>query len=162
MENKLDMTKIDWSFFGMCKVVFYYLVLFITSTLSYAQVKKEVVLALALAMVFDTVTGIAKSYRLGKKITSREGKKGVLEKVLMLSGLIILGVLGRLLGMDLSWLVVNALILLTVFETFSFFGNIGTIRTGKEMEELDAISMMIKFVRVGLKSIIEKYLNDKK
>jgi phage-related holin len=162
MENRLDMTKIDWSFLGLCKVGFYYLVLFITSTLSYAQVKKEVVLALALAMVFDTITGVAKSYRLGKKISSREGKRGILEKILMLSGLIVLAVVGRLLDIDLSWIVVNAFILLTVFETFSFFGNIGTIRTGKEMEELDAISMMIKFVRISLKSVIEKYLNDKK
>ena len=80
----------------------------------------------------------------------------------MLSGLIVLAVVGRLLDIDLSWIVVNAFILLTVFETFSFFGNIGTIRTGKEMEELDAISMMIKFVRISLKSVIEKYLNDKK
>lgn len=162
MENKIEMSKIDWSFVGICKVAFYYIALFISSTLAYAEVKKEVVMALALAMVFDTITGVAKSYRLGKKISSREGKRGIIEKLLMLSGLIVLAIVGKLLSIDLSWIVVNSLILLTVFETFSFFGNIGAIRTGKEMEELDAISMMIKFVRNALKSIIEKYLNDKK
>jgi hypothetical protein len=158
---KLDVEKIDWSFVGVCKALFYYIALFTSTLLNYAEVKKEVVFALSIAMIFDTITGIAKSYRLGKKITSREGKKGIIEKTLMLLGLLFLGIIGKLLGIDLSWLVVNALILLTIFEVYSFFGNIGTIRSGVETQEFDAVSAVIKFVQTALKTIIEKILNQK-
>ena len=159
---KLDVEKIDWSFIGICKAMVYYIALFASTLLNYADVKKEVVFALSLAMIFDTITGVAKSYRLGKKITSREGKKGIIEKTLMLLGLLLLGVIGKLLGLDLSWLVVNALIILTIFEVYSFFGNIGTIRTGVETEEFDAISAVVKFLQTALKTIIEKFLNQTK
>lgn len=159
---KLDVEKIDWSFIGICKAMVYYVALFASTLLNYADVKKEVVFALSLAMIFDTITGVAKSYRLGKKITSREGKKGIIEKTLMLLGLLLLGVIGKLLGLDLSWLVVNALIILTIFEVYSFFGNIGTIRTGVETEEFDAISAVVKFLQTALKTIIEKFLNQTK
>lgn len=158
---KLDVYKIDWSFIGICKATFYYVALFVSTLLNYAEVKKEVVFALSIAMVFDTITGIAKSYRMGRKITSREGKKGIIEKVLMLLGLLLLGIIGKLLGLDLSWLVVNSLILLTIFEVYSFFGNIGAIRTGVETQEFDAISMLIKFLQTSLKSIIDKIMNQK-
>lgn len=158
---KIDVEKIDWSFVGICKAMFYYLALFASTLLNYAEVKKEVVFALSLAMIFDTITGIAKSYRMGRKITSREGKKGIIEKILMLFGLLFLGIIGKLLGLDLSWLVVNSLILLTIFEVYSFFGNIGAIRTGVETQEFDAISMLIKFLQTSLKTIIEKILNQK-
>lgn len=158
---KLDVDKIDWSVVGLCKALFYYVALFASTLLNYAEVKKEVVFALSLAMIFDTITGIAKSYRMGRKITSREGKKGIIEKILMLFGLLFLGIIGKLLGLDLSWLVVNSLILLTIFEVYSFFGNIGAIRTGVETQEFDAISMLIKFLQTSLKTIIEKILNQK-
>lgn len=158
---KLDVDKIDWSFVGLCKALFYYVALFASTLLNYAEVKKEVVFALSLAMIFDTITGIAKSYRMGRKITSREGKKGIIEKILMLFGLLFLGIIGKLLGLDLSWLVVNSLILLTIFEVYSFFGNIGAIRTGVETQEFDAISMLIKFLQTSLKTIIDKLLNQK-
>lgn len=79
----------------------------------------------------------------------------------MLLGLLLLGVIGKLLGLDLSWLVVNSLILLTIFEVYSFFGNIGTIRSGIETQEFDAVSAVIKFVQTSLKTIIEKVLNQK-
>ena len=159
---KLDVEKIDWSFIGVCKSMVYYVALFASSLLNYAEVKKEVVFALSIAMIFDTITGIAKSYRLGKKITSREGKKGIIEKTLMLLGLLLLGVIGKLLGLDLSWLVVNSLILLTVFEVYSFFGNIGTIRTGVETQEFDAVSAVIKLIQNSLKVIIDKLINQTK
>lgn len=158
---KIDVEKIDWSFIGVCKAMFYYVALFASSLLNYVEVKKEVVFALSIAMIFDTITGIAKSYRLGKKITSREGKKGIIEKTLMLLGLLFLGIIGKLLGIDLSWLVVNSLILLTIFEVYSFFGNIGTIRTGVETQEFDAVSAVIKFIQTALKTIIDKTLNQK-
>lgn len=159
---KIDVEKIDWSFIGVCKAMFYYVALFVTSLLNYAEVKKEVVFALSLAMIFDTITGVAKSYRLGKKITSREGKKGIIEKTLMLVGLLFLGVIGKLLNIDLSWLVVNSLILLTIFEVYSFFGNIGAIRSGVETKEFDAVSAIIKFIQTTLKTIIDKLLNQNK
>jgi hypothetical protein len=159
---KLDVEKIDWSFVGICKAMIYYIALFASTLLDYAEVKKEVVFALSLAMIFDTITGIAKSYRLGKKITSREGKKGIIEKTLMLLGLLFLGIIGKLLGIDLSWLVVNSLILLTIFEVYSFFGNISAIRTGVETQEFDAISAVIKFIQTALKTIIDKILNQTK
>ena len=158
---KLDVDKIDWSVVGLCKAMFYYVALFASTLLNYAEVKKEVVFALSLAMIFDTITGIAKSYRMGRKITSSEGKKGIIEKILMLFGLLFLGIIGKLLGLDLSWLVVNSLILLTIFEVYSFFGNIGAIRTGVETQEFDAISMLIKFLQTSLKTIIDKLLNQK-
>lgn len=160
MMNNNDM-KVDWSFVGICKSVFYAITFGFTTTLNYIEVQKEVVFALAIAMVFDTITGVIKSKRLGRKVTSKEGKKGVIEKVLMFIAVLLLGVIGKLLGVDLSWLVVNALILLTVFETFSFFGNIGSIHSGKEEEELDAISSVIKFIRNALKYLIEKMLSQK-
>ena len=159
---KLDVAKIDWSFVGVCKAMVYYVALFASTLLDYADVKKEVIFALGLAMIFDTITGVAKSYRLGKKITSKEGKKGIIEKTLMLLGLLLLGVIGKLLGLDLSWLVVNALIILTIFEVYSFFGNIGTIRTGVETQEFDAVSAIVKFIQTALKTIIDKFLNQTK
>ena len=159
---RFDVAKIDWSFVGVCKAMVYYIALLGSTLLNYAEVKKEVVFALSLAMIFDTITGVAKSYRLGKKITSREGKKGIIEKTLMLLGLLLLGVIGKLLGLDLSWLVVNSLIILTIFEVYSFFGNIGTIRTGIETQEFDAISAVVKFIQTTLKTIIDKLLNQTK
>jgi len=159
---KIDVEKIDWSFIGVCKAMIYYVALFASTLLDYADVKKEVIFALSIAMIFDTITGIGKSYRLGKKITSREGKKGIIEKTLMLLGLLLLGVIGKLLGLDLSWLVVNALIILTIFEVYSFFGNIGAIRTGIETQEFDAVSAIVKFVQTGLRGIIDKFLNQTK
>lgn len=152
--------RVDWSLWGVCKMIFYGIALGITNTLDYIEVKYGVVAALALAMAFDTGSGIWKSYVLSKtdsniKVTSKEGKKGIMDKVLMLLFVLLLGVVGKLLGLDLSWLVVNALILLVVFEMLSSAGNILTIRTGKPVQEFDAITFILKYIRSGLKGIIE-------
>lgn len=154
-ENGIDFTNV-----GIVKSVLYWLLTGIISTMNYIDVSLNLAIALAVAMGFDTLTGIFKAHALSEPITSKKGKRGIYEKVLTLSAVLLIGVLGKLLGIDLSWLVSSTLIILTIFESYSFLGNIGSIRTGKEMEELDAVSSVIKFLRRNLVGKLVDYLQE--
>ena len=155
----MDLNKysLDLSPLGIFKAIIYFLATSFTSTLAYINVKQEIVFALTLAMVFDTITGFIKTKRIGQKPSSKVGKKGILDKVLLLGAVLLLGVVGKLLLIDLSWFIVNVLILLTIFEVYSIFGNLLIARTGKEdVEEIDAVSLVIKIIRDYLKKLITK------
>lgn len=151
---------LDLSFLGVLKSIVYFVATAFTATLNFIEIETNVFLALAIAMALDTVTGIFKSRRLKIKISSKRGKKGVVDKVLMLISILSLGLIAKLLGINLSWLIINILIVLTIFEVYSVFGNILAMRTGKEEDEEDAVTLVIKVVRDFLKQKINKLLDS--
>lgn len=153
-------SNIDFTNAGIVKAILYWFLTGVVSTMNYIDVSVNLAIALAVAMGFDTLTGLMKAKALSQPITSKKGKRGVYEKVLTLTAVLLIGVLGKLLGIDLSWLVSSSLIILTIFETYSFLGNIGSIRTGKETEELDAVSSVIKFLRRNLVGKLVDYLQE--
>lgn len=164
MSNYIDKIKgveIDWSFIGVLKAFSYFFAVSFSATLSYIDIRQEVIYAISLAMVFDSITGALKARKLGIPPTSKEGKKGIFSKIILLTGVLLMGLIAKLLGVDLKGLVYSALLVLTIYEVYSFFGNIAVIHSGKDIPEVDAVSAVIKFIRLSLKRIIDQTQDPK-
>lgn len=165
MKNSEEMYKIDWSPEGILKTVIYPIAVAFGSTLDYIDIKHNVLTAAFIAIVLDTIFGIAKAKRLGIKPTSKEGWRGMIGKLL---GLLLLGGVAailKLIGLDVSLFVNGLLFILIVYEIYSAVANFYTARTGVKVKEYDAISIVLKLLLDKLKTVgealIKKTKNDK-
>jgi hypothetical protein len=111
---------------------------------------------LAALMCFDLFTGIAKAYRLESNISSYKLRIGVISKILYLCVPIILALTVRGINASFgSYLIsfsVNALILA---EAYSILGNIYTFKTKHKMQEVDAISYILRAIKRQLDRLLE-------
>lgn len=159
------MYKIDWSTEGLLKTVIYPLSVAFGATLNYIDMKHNVLTAALIAIILDTIFGIAKAKRLGIKPTSEEGWGGMIGKLL---GLLLLGGVAailKLMGLDVSFFVNGLLCILIVYELYSAVANFYTARTGIKVKEYDAISIILKLMLDKLKNIgdalVKKNKSDK-
>ncbi len=168
LKMKLDLVhsikwdKIDWTLAGVLQALFYGVAGLIVNSFDYIQVKDNILWAMAIAIVLDTVTGVSKSIKLGIKPTSRDGWRGLYGKFLgilfLAGGTAIL----KLLGINITVFLNTCLTILTVYEVYSAGGNVYTWRTGKKVEEYDAMSIVLKVFLEKLKEIAEILIKKNK
>lgn len=139
--------------FGL-KFIMNFLYLPFVSTLLYLGLNKEAIAGLAILLVIDMITGVAKEYRLGRKPQSRRFTNGIISKMVLLLIPFILAISAKAINIDIVsivWVVINALVL---SEAYSSIANIYTISTGKEVEEFDAMSLILRFIRERITNML--------
>lgn len=114
---------------------------------------------LAIFMMLDTVLGVVKSMVLHgpRSFTSRILAHGLVSKLLVLLVPLIVVWSGRGAGFDLHMLASGVISILVLSEAYSILGHIQSIRTGEEVKEFDAVSLVLKSVR----EVLEKMLTTK-
>ncbi len=107
----------------------------------------------------DIVTGVVRSYVLngGHSITSKRFSVGLISKMMLLMIPLILAWTGKGAGVDLLFLAKGALSVLIVSESYSIFGNIYSIHTGKNQKEFDAIAFLLEKIQKTLLTLIKEH-----
>lgn len=118
----------------------------------------DVVKILMWLMLFDTVFGIGKSLKLGKRITFGRLFEGVMSKTMCLLIPMALALVAKGLGYDLKALPDTVLKVLVVAEGFSIITSFYVIRTGIEPKDVDFITMLLTSIRKGLMNLISFWL----
>lgn len=106
-------------------------------------------------MVIDVVTGVVRSCILhgGPSIRSSIGTRGVLAKILTLTGLITLAITFKGIGYSATAAIQGIVTVFILAESYSILGNIHSSLTLKEKKEYDAVAFLVGIVR----RMLEKY-----
>ena len=132
---------------------------FIYCTFVFLDIDVDVVRILGILMTIDTVLGVIKTIRLGKKFSFKKLIWGMITKVSVLIVPMILALTAKALSFDFTWFVTAVLNILVVAEAFSSITNIMSIRQNKELENTDFITALLQKIRSGLSRIISTLFN---
>ena len=146
---------VDWSFGSWVKLSMYPAVI---AFFTYCNWNIEAFAILAVLIMADFFLGIIKSYSLywGKSITSSRARTGILAKLSILIIPLTLWVMGKAAGVETMWIAPFSAGLLALAEAYSIVSNIAAIRTGKDVEEFDAISYALKKILKLIKTLLQK------
>ena len=137
---------------------------------AYLDIPAEQTSLLALLMILDTITGVAKAWRIDwwKSITSHKLGMGAIKKALVFIIIVSLAVTvkGAWVVLGVHWeagTMLSALIwILMIAEFYSICQNIYMVRTGKRVTEYDAISVVIRNLWEFMRERIDNFLIAKK
>jgi phage-related holin len=111
------------------------------------------------SFVLDFLTGITKSWVSG----TYKSKIGWVKTIAKILGILLIGLMAltmKLLGIPHSYFLMSSFMILALHDLISSVSNLYTIRTGKELEEFDAISLLIRNLHKKLIGLVKKILND--
>lgn len=132
---------------------------FLAWILEYTGISGEKLAILAILMALDMFSGVAKTYRLNKEeITSNKFVFGLVSKLTILLIPLAIGLMARGIDVDAKSFVNFCFSVLIVSEAYSVIGNIYTVKTGKKVKEIDAISAILKVIQ----NLFETAVNQKK
>lgn len=106
--------------------------------------KVTVVIAFALLLALDLLTGVRKSYKLGIPITRKKAIKGILDKLSLICIPLAITLMWLGIDMNMSWIVITSLALMNVFLTYGIISNIYTAYTWEDAEQRDGMTVFIK------------------
>jgi len=123
-------------------------------------ISHETIAILALLMVIDVITGIARSGKLygWGAVTSSKMTAGIIAKLLVMLVPLVIALAGRGSGIDLRWVVSSSLTILVLAEAYSILGNIHSASTGKKTPEFDAVGYILEKFR----EVVENFLSNTK
>lgn len=135
------------------KIPWYIAIVFI---FEYLDIKGAQVSILSILMIIDTISWVAKQYRLNKnKITSHNAWKWIQKKVLTIMFLFSFALMFKWIEVDWTTYIKTILSLLIVSEFYSICQNVYSFRTWEKVNEYDAVSLIIKFIWQSLIKVIE-------
>lgn len=132
--------------------------IWIYSSFVFLNINTDVVEILLLLMTFDTIFGIWKSFVLKKQILFSILLEGIISKAMILLIPMVLALIGKGLGYDFKPLPDTVLRILVVAEGFSILTSIYVVRTKKEPEDVDIITMLLISIRKALIGVINIWL----
>lgn len=138
------------------KVVFNFFTVCLGGMLTYLGLNGESFFLFSVLLIIDYMTGVAKAYRLGHRITSNRMKYGVLSKLSLLLIPIVLAIGAKAVGADFKTVLMVGINILVLSEIYSTIGNIYSIRTKDELPEYDVVAMLGKRIR----NILIRYSED--
>ena len=145
---------------SITKIVWYVVAVWLFEYLSIEQTQ---MLILAMLMLFDTISWIAKQFKLNKiEITSHRLWQGIIKKMLTIMFLFSFALMFKWVWLDWASYIKFVLSLLIMWEFYSITQNIYSYSTWKKIEEYDVISFIIKSIWDSFLKIIEKNLWWKK
>jgi phage-related holin len=125
---------------------------------SFIGIEPIVVLILMLSYSIDLISGILRS-----KVTGEyESKIGWIKTLVKVLGMGLVGVVAlifKVLNFNHELFLMSSLMVLAMHDLISASSNLYTIKTGKELQELDAFSLLIKKINNTLISVVKKILN---
>ena len=125
---------------------------------AYLGVEAEAFLILMAFMILDSVLGAVKALRLGNKFSFNKLLWGYVLKLSFLIVPLVVALLGRSLSYDFSSVVNITISILTVAEAYSIMGNIYSAKNKIEVENIDAISLLLINLRCLIKKILSSLL----
>lgn len=131
-------------------VVGNFLLAFLAWVITYTGLPAEPAAILGTLMAIDFFVGISKSHKIGRSITSHRMRIGLMSKFGVLAIPLVLALAAKGLGVDFEWLVGWSISLFILSETYSIIANVYTFRTGQEIAEFDAVSMILRRIRAIL------------
>lgn len=124
---------------------------------NYFNISSESLGILAILLVIDYMTGIAKTYVINKEdIRSYRAIAGIIAKVSVLLVPITLAVAAKQINYDLSAFVDTVISMLVLAEVYSIIGNIRSIQSGKPVYEIDAVSFVLGKVSNMIEELLRK------
>lgn len=126
----------------------------------------ELVFAVILStMLFDWVTGTIRA-ALGRgqeKYSSTRGNNGIIVKVLGAGAILLVSLFLKIMNIPYyEYFTTSALSILAANDLLSSLSNIYTIRTGQKLQEIDAISLLIRSMHGAIKKVVNNVVNKLK
>jgi phage-related holin len=115
---------------------------------------------LATALIFDFLTGMLKAFTLGT-YKSKIGIVKTLSKILGIGLVGLVNIMFKYVGMEHDYFIITSMMILAAHDVISSLGNIYVVRTGKELPEMDVMSIVIKSAHQKLTQFVKKILNIK-
>ena len=129
----------------------------VTSILVYLNIPQESLWVLGSLMIIDTLTGIAKQYKVESiGITSKRMTTGIVTKFVTLLCLLSGWLVINFLKIDPEYYVQTVLSVLIMAEFYSIIQNVYAVRTGIILPEYDVISIALKRLTGAIQDFIEK------
>ena len=142
------------------KIFWYITIIYI---FDFLDIEAAQVSILSIMMVIDTISWIAKQYKLDKfKISSHTLWQGLMKKILTMMFLFSFALMFKWIEIDGSQYLKAILSILIMAEFYSIIQNIYSFRTWKKITEYDVISTILKYIWENLINIIENKIWKKK
>lgn len=134
-----------------------YVLAFIASV-EYFGFNAEALSLLCFLMLIDIFTGITRTWVVDgpRAIRSAILKKGIVAKLLLLSGLLSVGIAAKGFGLGMENFAQGITSVLILGELYSILGNVHSARTGQKKQEFDAVVWMLNKVKTLLDKLILK------
>ena len=128
----------------------------LSSLVQFLEIDAKKLSILVVLMCIDMLTGTFKAYRTKENITSRRWIAGFLSKLVVLLIPFTIALMAKGVDFDVKWFIGFSLSIMVIAEAYSILGNIYTFKTGEAVEEIDAVSAIIKVIRNFLENMIER------
>ncbi len=128
------------------------------SFLTYLQMDVEIIKVLFYLMGMDTFLGIVKTIVLGRVFSFNKLAVGIISKLAVLLIPTALALMSIGLNYNFKWFVTIVMDLLIVSDGISIMSNIIAIKTKKEMENFDALTLILKSIRSRLIQLLKRLL----
>lgn len=128
----------------------------LASLVQFLEIDTKKLSILVVLMCIDMLTGTFKAYRTKENITSRRWIAGFLSKLVVLLVPFTIALMAKGVDFDVKWFIGFSLSIMVIAEAYSILGNIYTFKTGEAVEEIDAVSAIIKVLRNFLENMIER------
>jgi len=128
--------------------------------LAIVNVNYDLAIMLFVAMSLDMVFGLSRAFILEEKVTLKIFWFGFLTKLAILIIPFTVAVLGIALNMNFEWTADLAIRVLLANECLSILANILSLKNKKKVENIDLVTVFIKWIRTNAKSVFEKFLNQ--
>jgi len=150
----------EWISIASIKTFWYVAV---TSVLVYFNIPQEAFYIFASLMFIDTITGIAKQYRVESIwLTSKRMSIGIMAKFVTLMFLFSGWLVINFFKIDPEYYIQTVLSVLIMAEFYSIIQNVYAVRTGIILPEYDVISIALKRLTGVIQEFIEKITIPKK
>ena len=126
-----------------------------TSFYLYIGIREEALIALALLLIIDFVTGLMASYKVGEHITSKVLKVGVLTKFGTILLIFTIALLIKIMGVKYEEFLYGGIIMLALGEAYSIFANYHCMKTGERLKEFTVTSLIAE----KIKKLVEGFIN---
>lgn len=128
----------------------------LASLVQFLEIDAKKLSILVVLTCIDMLTGTLKAYRTKENITSRRWIAGFLSKLVVLLVPFTIALMAKGVDFDVKWFIGFSLSIMVIAEAYSILGNIYTFKTGEAVEEIDAVSAIIKVLRNFLENMIER------
>ena len=139
------------------KSYYYTLSATIGITLDFLGLDPLALYILVIAFLIDFLTGMTKAYVLGE-YKSKIGWVKTISKVLGMGLIACIALVMKLIGIPHSLFITSSFMILACHDLISATANLYTIRTGKKLEEFDAISQLIHNLHTFLIKLVKKLM----
>ena len=132
--------------------------LFLYGIFMYLEMDVEIVKILSYLMLMDTFLGIIKTIVLNNPFSFKKLALGFVSKLAVLLIPTALALMSKGLNYNFKWFVTIVMDLLIVSDGISIISNIIAIKSKKEVENFDAMTLILKSIRNRLIQLFKKFL----